>query len=192
MKKRDAIIVAASSLAVASFFAIRTTQVEGLRIDHFDHLSLERGPCFSTCPVYGVFIDGDGTVRYKGRRWVKVTGSATARLSPQQLDELIAALNSVHYFALRDRYASPADGCGTMGSDLPSAITSVTVAGRTKTIWHEYGCLELDERGRTGETYPRELTELESRIDAIVGTERWVGAGDERHGAGNDRGTAPN
>ena len=42
-----------------------------------DGITLERGPCFGTCPVYTVTLSRSGAVRFEGRRFVADSGGST-------------------------------------------------------------------------------------------------------------------
>ncbi len=66
--------------------------------------------------------------------------------------------NKRDYFSLRDSYEQH------HVTDFPYAITLIRIDGREKTIRH-YGA---------DRTAPRELHELEKKIDEIAGTERWI------------------
>jgi hypothetical protein len=145
-------------------------------IDRFDEVTLERTACFGICPTYKVVIHADGAVNYEGEQSVKVTGDAAGWLTAQQVKELVDAINEADYFSLRDTYESSEDGCPTSWTDNPSAITSVSVGGRVKSIRHDYGCRERDTEQSLGDVYPKSLTKLERRIDEIADTARWVGA----------------
>src|SRR4051812_48338248 len=53
-----------------------------------DMISMERTPCYGTCPVYTILVSGDGAVSFDGRTHVLKTGKATARIS----GDLVASL----------------------------------------------------------------------------------------------------
>jgi hypothetical protein len=126
--------------------------------------TLERTPCFGTCPVYEVSIFRDGTVRFVGKQHVKQQGGATATVSPAAVDSLVAELASAGYFDFADDYVMDAPACGLYATDSPIVITSLTADGRTKRIRHDYGCSGA----------PAELRSLEQRIDAVAGSSRWI------------------
>lgn len=128
-------------------------------------VTLERQPCFGTCPVYRVAVSGDGTVSFEGRRHVTHLGTATASLPAPAVDSLLAELEAGGYFEFADRYEASQPACGLYATDSPVVITSVTMAGRTKEVRHDYGCAEA----------PPELGRLERRIDEVAGTARWTG-----------------
>lgn len=143
-------------------------------LTHFEKVTLERTRCFGTCPVYRVVILGDGRVKYDGYQYVKVA-SATTTLSSEQIEALLAAINKVAYFSLRDSYRRGGEGCPTWVTDHPSALTSVTSGGVTKKIDHNLGCRELPGPDKPRDApYPPELTTFENAIDEIVDTSRWV------------------
>ena len=53
-----------------------------------------------------------------------------------------------------------------MITDMPSAITSIRLKGKSKTVSHYYGC------GDSG-VLPK-LTALENKIDEVAGTQKWI------------------
>jgi hypothetical protein len=53
-----------------------------------------------------------------------------------------------------------------MVTDMPSANTSIRLNGKAKGVDHYHGC------GVKG-VLPK-LTALEDRIDAVVGTQKWI------------------
>lgn len=52
-------------------------------------MTLERTVCFGTCPSYIVTVNGDGTVNYGGRDFVKVKGAQTRQISQEAVVELL-------------------------------------------------------------------------------------------------------
>ena len=131
-------------------------------------ITLERTPCFGECPSYKLTISADGTVVYEGRQDVKQSGTIKSRISRAQIKQLVAEFERVNYFSLRDSYSG--EVCPETWTDHPSAVTSLRLNGRSKTVRHYHGCKGLAELAK--------LTDLERRIDRIVNTARWVnGAG---------------
>ena len=129
-------------------------------------ITLERTPCFGMCPVYKVTISADGRVVFEGRHDVKKIGTAKSTIPQQQLRELLAAFEKIGYFDLRDRYNEPEDGCKQWATDNPSAITSIRVNGRSKSVSHYYGCRGIEVLA--------ELKNLEQAIDDAVNSEQWI------------------
>ena len=127
-------------------------------------ITLERSPCFGTCPVYSVTLDGSGAVLFEGRRFVADTGISTGRVPPGRIDSLVAELTAGGYFDFADRYAAGEPGCERYATDLPSVITEVRAGGRSKRIEHDHGCMEA----------PQALTALEGRIASVAGVASWI------------------
>lgn len=121
-------------------------------------VTIERGPCFGACPVYRLTVYGDGRVIYEGIRFVGVEGTRTATISEDKVRQLVTEFQKIDYFSMDDEYTH-ADA-----TDMPSATTSITIAGQTKTVAHYHGDFSA----------PEDLATLEDRIDEIVSTDRWV------------------
>ncbi len=127
-------------------------------------IALERGPCFGTCPVYKVTLQGSGAVLFEGQRFVADSGLHTATVPPARVDSLVAELVAGGYFDLADRYRAGEPGCERYATDLPSVVTEVRAGGREKRIEHDRGCAGA----------PAALSALESRIDSVAGVARWI------------------
>jgi Domain of unknown function (DUF6438) len=127
-------------------------------------ITLERGPCFGTCPIYTVTLDGSGAVRFEGRRFVADTGVSTGTVPRARIDSLVAELEAGGYFGFADRYIAGEPACERYATDLPSATTEVRAGGRYKRVVHDHGCMDAPER----------LTSLEARIDQVAGVARWI------------------
>lgn len=137
-------------------------------------ITLERTGCFGSCPSYTLSIFSDGSVIFYGaprHGFTRVTGAVKSWISQEQIRQLLAEFDGIGYFSLNDRYKSVGDGCPAVATDSPSAITSLQINGRKKTIEHYHGC---KTEGRNGAVFPQQLTKLETRIDEIVGSQQWV------------------
>lgn len=128
-------------------------------------ISLERTPCFGSCPVYTISVSSSGLVSYEGKANVRRLGKATGQLPIQKIEALLVELERAGYFTFANRYALSEPTCRRYSTDSPSAISSATFRGRTKRIEHDYGCGGV----------PGALTLLEKRIDEVLGSERWTG-----------------
>jgi len=133
-------------------------------------ITLERTVCYGPCPIYKVTITSNGTVTFEGRQNVKVKDIVKGHISREDVGSLIAAFEAASYFTLNDSYQTQKDGCPEVWTDNPSAITSIRINGKTKTISHYYGC----QTGGGTAIYPNGLTYLETQIDHIVGTDKWI------------------
>jgi hypothetical protein len=124
-------------------------------------ISLERGPCYGTCPIYKVTVDSRGQVYFVGKAYVAFPSWMTT-ITQAQLQHLIEGIEVSGFFALPDSYAR-------MASDLPSATTTITMDGKSKQIWH-YGLHCNPEYDGD----PQALCDLEDLIDEVTGTKYWI------------------
>jgi len=127
---------------------------------------------------YKLTIKSDGTVTFKrfaspfvdrsDPRACEATGES--KISTETVAMLVSEFERVKFFSLRDRYAENEDGCpGGVWTDAPAAEISITVNGKSKTIFHYYGCLDQNRR-----TYPADLVALAAKIDELVNTKQWL------------------
>lgn len=130
-------------------------------------IRLERTRCYGTCPAYALTIHGDGRVEYVDK---KVNNKPPVAKSPQKgtidhvaLKTLIAEFARAKFLSLPD-YLLENCACRRC-TDLPSAITEITVRGETHRVKHDYGC----------GCAPKELFQLESAVDKAVNVKQWVG-----------------
>ncbi|HEX9746477.1 MAG TPA: DUF6438 domain-containing protein [bacterium] len=121
-------------------------------------ITLERTPCYGECPFYTLTINGDGSVRYEGLRFVSVLGPQTDQITEEKVWELVDAFFDIVYFSYEDEY-STVDGSTV--TDLPSTFTSITIGEHTKRIRDYYGT-------------PQELKDLADKIDEVVDSAKWV------------------
>jgi acetamidase/formamidase len=131
-----------------------------------DFITLERGPCFGTCPIYQVTIASNGTVTFAGHNFVKTKGAATAQIKLEDFRKLVNEFEKIQYSSLDEKYEPGSPGCGAAATDMPYARTSIQMNGKIKSVSHYYGC-------RNSEIL-RALTALERKIDDIAGTEKWI------------------
>ena len=128
-------------------------------------VTLERTPCFGTCPVYLVTASANGAVRFEGKSHVSHPGSAVGQIPKARLDSLLTELDAAGYFRFEEQYVPGSPACGNAATDLPTVTTSVTLDARTKRIEHYRGCAGA----------PQALSQLEERIDEVLNTAQWTG-----------------
>jgi hypothetical protein len=164
MRPAVAPLLALASLACSGRPGATTADSAATPAPNPPAVTLERAPCFGTCPVYQVSIWRNGTVRFVGRRHVAYAGEVTESIPPARVDSLVAELKAGGYFDFADKYLFDEPACGQYATDSPVVVTSLSVDGRTKEIRHDYGCRAA----------PRELGRLEQRIDEVAGSKRWI------------------
>jgi hypothetical protein len=130
-------------------------------------ITLERTVCFGACPNYKLTIFSDGRVSYEGIRFVKKMGKATGHISRAKLSNLVRAFLNINYFDLPDSFQPGQNPCPQQATDMPSATTSLTWQGQSKTITHYHGC--------SGVSTLELLTKLENKIDEAVNVKQWTG-----------------
>jgi hypothetical protein len=160
-----ALIAVAASCAPRTRAAPADTSRAQTDTSHAHAIVLERTPCFGGCPVYTVSVSPSGEVTYQGRAHVRRLGTTSLRISGERVDSLLEELDRAGYFTFADNYLPSEAACGRYATDSPSAITTVTHRGRTKTITHDYGCGSA----------PAALVVLERRIDEVLGSGQWTG-----------------
>jgi hypothetical protein len=104
-------------------------------------------------------------VVFEGKQNVDSVGRFTGRVSRDKVAALVRLFEQKNYFALADRYAHDVASCRPYISDLPRAITSITLDGRAKRVEHDPGCSQV----------PAGLAEIEKSIDETAETARWIG-----------------
>lgn len=124
-------------------------------------ITLERGMCFGTCPVYTVSLYDTGKVVFEGKLHVKYKGTQTAAIERAKVKALAAELERAGFFSFQDSYTH------RRVTDMPTVVTTVRMGRRVKRIQHYLGDANA----------PKMLRVLERRIDAVAGSQQWIGAG---------------
>ncbi len=119
--------------------------------------------CIDCCPVYSIKITGDGTVEYEGTSAVPVKGKQVYSIQIDQVKELVAEFYKADFFSLKDKYTTKDNGDGTVSmiDHTAPVTTSITIKGRTKSVYDFYGA-------------PEKLEELEKKIYEISGVGLYV------------------
>lgn len=131
-------------------------------------IRLERTDCFFTCQAYVVTIWADGLVTFEGKANVRVIGKAQTRIAVEKVRELVAMFLKTKYFSLRDQYNRAEDGCRINNGDTASAITSIVIGGRAKSVNRYLGCFPKKKHSLDG------LVSLEEQIDEAANTNQWI------------------
>lgn len=89
--------------------------------------SLERTPCFGSCPAYKITILKDGSATYFGRRFAAREGQFTGKVDAATMAQLVDAVNNAGFYAMEAKYDQPV-------TDLPSVIIRVHADERDKQV----------------------------------------------------------
>lgn len=122
-------------------------------------IRLKRTVCYGKCPAYMLTVKADGKVNFFGQDFTETKGQAESEISTDKIKRLIEAFEQAKFFELKDDYIS--ENCAT---DNPTVRTTLFINDKIKKIEHDLGCKA-----------PQELTDLEDKIDEIVGTKKWIG-----------------
>ena len=122
-------------------------------------ITLERGMCFGTCPVYGITLFGNGTTFWEGRYFVENEGNITDSIDPLIVADLFHHLDFDGFFLLNDSYSSYGI------TDMPSATLTVQNNSINKRVYHYYG----------DRSAPEILFMMEDAVDTVANTSRWIG-----------------
>ena len=118
-------------------------------------IQLVRHGCYGSCPRYTVTVFGNGKVVYQGAEFVRIKGHAKATISRKAVDDLIAKINKVDFFALQPKRV---EACV---EDGPHAGITISEPGQQREI--EDQCLEGNE-----------VEELENAVDKAAQTQQWI------------------
>lgn len=127
--------------------------------------TLERTPCYGTCPVYKVTLHSDGSVSFEGTRNVSVTGVRTWRVPADSAAIVFRFADSVRFASFPARYDFGEPGCSPYIADLPGYAVTVETAGTSKRVYTDAGCPNI----------PRALAALPALIDRVAKVESAVG-----------------
>jgi Domain of unknown function (DUF6438) len=122
-------------------------------------ISLERTPCFGTCPAYQVAIHEDGTVVFVGMRFVDEIGIRIGEIDA--VASLLEEITEAGFFEWDDEYLE------MRVTDLPYVYVSALGDEGHKRISHYLG----------DGNAPEALTEIEDKIDSAVDVSQWIGDG---------------
>jgi len=116
-------------------------------------VTLQRTPCFGTCPVYKVTLRPNGTLSYHGELFVSRKGNFTAKYWSHDFVRLASAIDAVHFDSFSTNYSMPV-------TDQSSTIVTV-VRGKTSKSVEVYGS-----------TGPDTLWLIAAAIDGMVANAR--------------------
>lgn len=131
-----------------------------LRPDSAVTISLERTPCYGTCPSYKVTVSTTDIV-FEGKRYVVALGKYAGKVEANIVRELAKNFLAADFYSLHDEYR-------TRITDLPTYILSIVIDGHRKTV--------VDYGGFWAGT-PWVVIGLEKEVDRVAQTELWIRGG---------------
>lgn len=123
-------------------------------------VTIKRGGCEGTCPIYSAQIFEDGTVIYDGQHFVEIEGKRQYKISKGKVEKLIIEFQQVDYFSMKNKYKI--DKFGNSVTCQPTVTTSIQLNGRRKQVANYFGA-------------PDKLNRLQERIDKIARLDKFIG-----------------
>jgi|TARA_B100000959_G_scaffold256017_1_gene288853 hypothetical protein len=111
-------------------------------------ISLERTPCYGTCPIYKMEVFSDGSAFFHGERFVDKIGDFQFTVSKKTIDYILKQAEEIDFFEMKDKYT------GNI-TDLPKTITFIKSEKAEKKIIDYYNA-------------PKILKEFESLVDGCI------------------------
>lgn len=90
-------------------------------------VTLRRGACFGTCPIYQVRLDSDGTVTWEGERFVERLGRYSGQIDAADFSRLAGFIRRANFFEWEPEYAGNV-------TDLPDYDLTVAAGSQVRTV----------------------------------------------------------
>jgi uncharacterized protein DUF6438 len=90
-------------------------------------VTLRRGPCFGTCPMYEVRLAADGTAEWVGERFVDRLGRYQGQVDINDYTRLARFIHGVGFFGWEPEYLANV-------TDLPDYFLTVAAGDQIKTV----------------------------------------------------------
>jgi len=85
MKRKIGVIIITSCLLILTLGACGNSQETANRDLETVKITLERTECYGFCPIYTLTIQGDGTVVYDGKDFVKTKGRVEITIPKEKI-----------------------------------------------------------------------------------------------------------
>lgn len=128
-----------------------------------DSVVLERTRCFGPCPAYRLVIDGQNVTHFISLGPVDSGRTDSGPATLFALQKIYQLMLFSYFRSLPDTIQS-SPLCGPRASDYPTATTGIYGHAIQKRVVHYEGC----------RWSPGILTDLESAIDSLANSSRWV------------------
>lgn len=119
-------------------------------------ISMERTPCYGTCPTYKFSVYKDGYTEYEGIRFVNKEGHYYTILSKENLKKINDKARDIRFYYFKDEYIDRGI------TDFPTTIIVYNLQGNRKQVIDGY-----DET-------PRDLKDFELFLDQIMDNSVWM------------------
>jgi hypothetical protein len=96
-------------------------------VEGITSVTLRRGACFGTCPIYEVTLRADGTATWDGERFVDRLGHFEGSVDVNDVARLARFIERADFFAWEDEHLANV-------TDLPDYFLTVVSSAETKTV----------------------------------------------------------
>jgi len=93
-------------------------------------VSLQKTPCFGSCPVFEARVFSNGTAIWEGERHTARIGKYEATVPHEWLNELMAEAEAIDFFRMAVRYPL----YGSALPDVPQTITFMQNGGKQRRV----------------------------------------------------------
>lgn len=141
------------------------------RVVAADSLVLERSVCFGFCPAYRLTIHPNGAVHFVATP----RGDTVQRVdtvAPRSFAYLVSEARRSGFFNLPTDIVADTTLCAARATDHPTATVTVFRGDSTHTVVDYQGCYMSPALGTAPALRPLRL--LESAIDSVAGSKRWL------------------
>src|SRR5262245_2698706 len=87
-------------------------------------VTLERKGCYGRCAVYSLEVRRDGTVIYRGTRFVATVGERSSKISTESFQQIVSKIQAVKFFELSGPFVFK-NPMGPLNIDGPSSTITV-------------------------------------------------------------------
>jgi hypothetical protein len=122
---------------VAIFFAVTSAHSQA----PVESITVERGPCHGTCPVYRFSVRSDGTGQFEGLRFTTAAGQHSFVVTPEAWAAFRTALAPYRPEG-SENIVEGHTRCRQMATDHPSVSVTWYGTGRVDQLRFNYGCID--------------------------------------------------
>jgi uncharacterized protein DUF6438 len=144
----------------------RTTNSVEATATRPDSIVLHRSPCYGTCPVYRLRVDGTGRVAFDDGRVLADS------VSPSIVDSLMAFARDIGLLSLPDTIVSGSPYCQDEATDH-STITLDLFGAKPKRMLYYTGCY-TGTRLHAASDPMRRLKSFAAKVDTLSLATRWI------------------
>ena len=116
-------------------------------------VSISKGACYGSCPIYSMTVFEDGSCKFHGKRFCKKLGPFIGSISAQELATLNQKISVLKLSEYPDKIES-------LISDFPSTEITVFSDSNVKSVWWR-------------DNEPKELSELSTFLDKFRTDMNW-------------------